>query len=156
MHRSRALPFLLLVIGLAAPACKGLKTGAKEEFAKKYSCPDDRVKVVERKDLQAYEVIFGKTEEKEPPDEVKDDPERLAKWKADHAESDSKGRSYFNSSYDVFQVSGCDHDVVMACHHPTGSKGGQRMDQVSCSEQKEDRFEKKLKKKQKKSKDKDD
>jgi hypothetical protein len=137
MSRSRALGGLLLVLGLLTPACKALKTGAREEFAKKFSCPDDRVEVVERKDLLAYDVLYGDRDElaKAPPEEVAADPERLAKWKADHQASDDTNRNFYNG-FTVFEVSGCDHEVLMACHHPSGKYKG--INPVSCSWQKED------------------
>jgi hypothetical protein len=155
MGRSPTLGGFLVVAALVTPGCKGLKTGAREEFAKKFSCPDDRVQVVERADLHAYDVIHGDrdTFTKAPPEEVAADPGRLAKWKADHDESDDRNRSYYNSAYTVFEVSGCDHEVLMACTHPGGVKGGTRMDRVSCNIQKEDDPDSpKHKKKKKKSK----
>ena len=130
MHRARAVVVLVL-LALVTPACKRLVTGAREEFAKKFSCPEDRVQVAERKDLSAYELIFGKMEAEKPPEAVLDDPERLAKWKADHDKSESKKR--WDASFAVFEASGCDHKALLACAHPGGSKGGQRLNAVSCS-----------------------
>ncbi|MGZ3417334.1 MAG: hypothetical protein ACXVEF_11930 [Polyangiales bacterium] len=133
----RTLLMILSVSALvAAPACKKLKTGAAEKFGTKYSCPDDRIHVTPRTDLKASDVMVSKhaKKPKKPPAEVQADPARLAKWKADQEEQESSTKDFHDNAYDVFEVEGCDHHVMMTCHHPSGTKGGTRMDRVSCDD----------------------
>jgi hypothetical protein len=116
---------------IATPSCKKLSTGAREQFAKEFSCPEERVQVKERPDVQAYDLIWGPKTPQTPPEEVRNDPGRLAKWKADHDGADAKARESWNASENVFEANGCDHSAFLTCHHPGGSKGT-RMDEVSC------------------------
>jgi hypothetical protein len=122
------------VIVLLVLVYKTLAAGAREDFASKYSCPNDRVVVTPRPDissLKANDMDVVLT----PPPEVAKDPDRLAKWNEDQAKN--RKRDEENYDDDVFEVSGCDHRVIMACHHMGSSKGqGIRFDSVSCHESK--------------------
>lgn len=124
---------ILLLALLAIISCKRLSTGAREEFAKKYSCPENRVTVTERSDLHYGDLAVQPSVE-EPPDDVKKDPERLAKFKKDKAEEKSELKSTLNSNLDMFGVKGCDHDVLMGCGHASDSDGSSDMSHVVCFE----------------------
>jgi hypothetical protein len=136
MHRLCLSVGFLLVAVWGPCACKALKTGAREEFATKYSCPDDRVQVVERGDLQAFDLLAANrdTSADVPPAEVAADRERLAKWRTDREESNKQNRRSYNSAYRVFEVRGCNHEALMACTHPQNGSGGTLVGRVHCTE----------------------
>ena len=132
MRRPLLAAACLLLLSLAATACKQLTSGAREDFAARYSCPEDRVEVKERSDLQPVQAL-GKANEvpATPPDEVKRDPARYAKWQQDQADRrESKLARYIG--YEVIEVNGCGHTDILVCHHPSGSKGGTRTAEVVC------------------------
>ncbi|WP_437967985.1 hypothetical protein WMF04_01225 [Sorangium sp. So ce260] len=112
----------MLSVMLSSAGCKRLKTGAREDFAERYSCPEGRVEVLERDDVKWSTVVLGGGPREAPPAEVKDDPERLAKWNADRAEQDAETRKTLDD-LDVFQVRGCGHDELVACAHPSSGDG---------------------------------
>jgi hypothetical protein len=107
----------LIGLTLFLAGCQGLESGAKEQFGSKYSCPADRVTAKQRSDLRGSQVLGTRSTPRDPPDEVKRDPARLAKWNADREKERSSIESLYDSD-DVFEVSGCDHTVFMGCHHP--------------------------------------
>jgi hypothetical protein len=124
-----------LVLVLASVGCKKLETEAKENFAAKYSCPEDRIAVKARQDLNADEVLRGKKKLKKkdtPPAEVAADPARLAKWNQDHAEAE-ESRAAFHSNWDVFEVNGCSHIELAVCHRVTQRRGSGSSRSASCS-----------------------
>jgi hypothetical protein len=102
---------------LALAACKSKSAGAREVFGSKYSCPDDRITLKPRPDINPGEALTpaGWLKPKTPPAEVKSDPGRLAKWKADEDERIERLRGGY-SDYEMFEVSGCDHTSVLGCH----------------------------------------
>ncbi len=118
---------VLLVAG-----CKEPRVGALETFAKKYSCPEAQVTVKSRTDLDAATEMSPNFETK-PSDEVKNDPARFAKWTQDQEKVHATWAAGF-SGYEMFQVTGCGHDIIYACHHPNGTRGSYRPEQVSCEE----------------------
>ena len=131
----RRLSFLLLVAVVLSIGCKRLKTGAREEFGRKHSCPEDRITVSSRDDVTWSSLVLASSPAEAPPDEVKNDPGRLAKWHKDRAEEDAATRERLDE-LDVFEVKGCGHEVLMACAHPAGSSGeGVATDEVVCWEQ---------------------
>jgi len=116
--------------------CKEKSTGALETFATANSCPEDQVTVKPRPDLDP-ETVMERASEARPSAEVAADPARLAKWTQDQDERrESRASSY--GGYEMFEVSGCGHTTVYACHHPHSLKGGTREDQVSCDESRAD------------------
>jgi hypothetical protein len=133
----RSLPLLACTLLLAAvTACKKMSTGAREEFAKVHSCPEDRITVKERLDIGGFEGVNGyRYERPAPPPEVEADPGRYAKWKKDQEETEERIENGY-SSYDIFEVSGCDHTDILACDRPGGSHGGTRLDEVRCKKTK--------------------
>jgi hypothetical protein len=115
-------------LGVAlGPGCKSLEQGAREEHARAFSCPENRIDVRPRKGLDAYALTFG--EGSPPPDDVKRDPERYALWKKQQRESHDR----WNSMGEVMEANGCGHDVVYFCTHPNGNRGGQNLAVASCS-----------------------
>ncbi|WP_148314293.1 hypothetical protein [Sorangium cellulosum] len=129
------LSFLMLLAVVFSIGCKRLKTGAREEFGRKHSCPEDRITVRSRDDVKWGAIVLAKRPAEAPPDEVKNDPGRLAKWQKDRAEEDAATRESLDE-LDVFEVKGCGHEVFMACAHPGGGAGeGVATDEVVCWEQ---------------------
>ncbi len=128
MRRSQAV----LIVGLLLLAgCKRLKTGAREHFGKEFSCPKNRVEVSARSDLRYGDLLLAiQGEPKQPPDEVKRDPERLARWKADTLADDQDLRARLND-LDVFEATGCEHRALMGCSHP-GDSDGVVLSEVTC------------------------
>jgi hypothetical protein len=125
---------IALVLGslvASAASCKKIETGAREEFARKHSCPEDRVEVKARPDVKWGQLTMPPDRDTQPPDEVKNDPGRLAKWQADQAESGPGRMRTHLDSLDVFEFHGCGHDALMACKHPT-STDGTNMNTVIC------------------------
>ncbi|XXT19530.1 hypothetical protein WME94_55840 [Sorangium sp. So ce429] len=131
----RRLSFLMLLAVVFSSGCKRLKTGAREEFGRKHSCPEDRITVRSRDDVKWGSIVLANRSAAAPPDEVKNDPGRLAKWQKDQAEEDAATRERLDE-LDVFEVKGCGHEVFMACAHPAGSSGeGVATYEVVCWEQ---------------------
>lgn len=111
-------------------ACKSKSEGALEKFATKYSCPEDQVTVKPRPDLDAADILMPDFS-KEPSDEVKNDPARLAKFEADQeASRESWRRGY--GGYDMFEVTGCGHEAIMGCHHPSTRRSNSTAGTVTC------------------------
>lgn len=132
MRRSPLVAASLLLLALTATACKQLTSGAREDFAARYSCPEDRVEVKPRADLQPEQAL-GKSDaaSPEPPDEVRRDPGRYAKWRQDQADRrEAKHSTYIG--YEVIEATGCGHTDILICHHPSGSKGSTRTGDVKC------------------------
>ena len=100
---------LLLMIG-----CQSLEECAKETFSREFSCPQERVTVRERKDVDVYDAMFGPGPQ--PPDEVKKDPGRNALWQKEH----SGDRAKWNEMMTIYEGKGCDHTSLYACNHPSG------------------------------------
>lgn len=113
---------LILIAAVSLFGCKRLSTGAKEDFARRHSCPEDRVTVKERSDVHPASLLAPEGKET-PPDDVKKDPARLAKWEADKKEQRAKTESGYARSYTVYEVRGCDLAVFVACTHADSSNG---------------------------------
>jgi len=100
-------------------ACEGSKSGAIRTFGEKYSCPEDRL-TAKPSDVRWSTVDAVRLTE--PPADVKADPGRLAKWKKDQDDKDRPTREALDS-FDVFEVSGCGHEQLVACKRPGKSTG---------------------------------
>jgi len=114
---------LLVALSIGAGGCQSLATGAKEAFAKKYSCPADRVVVRKRGDVRPSQIYLDNDwTPGTPPEEVASDPGRLSVWRRERAKSrQQRIDSYdhrFNHSITVFEVGGCGHTAFMGCYHP--------------------------------------
>jgi len=122
--------FGVVLVLFSVAGCKTTKTGAKEYFAKEFSCPDDRVTIAPRSDIKWGTIILDRNQP-EPPAEIKGDPGRLAKWKEEREKEKKESRSTLDA-LDVFEGHGCDHDVLMGCGHSGDQEGGCNPNQVSC------------------------
>ncbi|MBM4369332.1 MAG: hypothetical protein FJ102_24175 [Deltaproteobacteria bacterium] len=102
-------PLVLVLLGtlLALADCKRLGTGAREDFAREYSCPEARVAVTERSDLR-YSAFSPPPSPGTPAPEVAADPERLAKWTSDQQEEHSALMRDLDRAVTMYQVTGCD------------------------------------------------
>jgi hypothetical protein len=130
LRRAILLLSMLPIVALSG-GCKRLPTGAREHFSRQFSCPEDRVELIERSDVKYGDLTFPKTTAA-PPDDVKSDPERLALWEKNHADEASNVREKLNEM-NVFQAKGCGQDVLLACAHPS-SEGGEITSEVLCHE----------------------
>jgi hypothetical protein len=92
----------VVAVGVLA-SCASLSGGARDEFAKRTSCPPDRVTVVPSPD---YQVPLPP--EPSPPADVAGDPGRVAYWRQQQDAARSKQR---NPGCDLFEVSGCGQRV---------------------------------------------
>ena len=109
---------LLVLLGaLSLAACGQLSKGARQYFTDKYSCPADRVTLAEMHGAKPSDVFAADWRAATPPDEVQDDPGRLAQWRATEEERRRDWESWINSSR-LFEASGCGHRVVLACRPP--------------------------------------
>lgn len=92
---------------LATAGCASMTHEVETQFSNKYTCPRERVVVVERPGIAAHTVT---SEDATPPDEVARDPQRLALWNQQqakkHADEDQKT---------VFDATGCGHAERYAC-----------------------------------------
>jgi hypothetical protein len=123
----RAAIRVTLALGLICfCACADTKKGAADEFSKDFSCPADKITVKPRDDLKIHDITFGPRPA--PPSDVAKDPQRLAIWNA----KEQKNEDSWNNSGNVYEVSGCDHDLVYTCSqaqtHASTSSG------IICSE----------------------
>jgi hypothetical protein len=127
--------YLVATWGLVG--CKRLSNAksnaAKEDFAKRYSCPEDRVTVKERKDVNPATLLAPDVKES-PPDEVKKDPGRLAKWEADRKEKLEEKEAGYKRSFTIFESSGCGHTVLLACTHASLAGHSEGVTTVMCQE----------------------
>jgi hypothetical protein len=128
--RSGLILAAICAVLLALGGCKSIKTGAREHFGKEFSCPDDRITIVERSDLKWGSIILDQNQP-EPPTEIKGDPGRLAKWKEEKEKEKKDSRSTLDA-LDVFEGKGCDHSVLMGCGHSGNNEGGCDPSSVSC------------------------
>jgi hypothetical protein len=112
----------------ASPQVDPAEVVLRADFGKKYSCPDDRVAVKTRPDIDAEEAMApdGDHEDRSlgtPSDEVKNDPERYAKWKADR-EAVIASRKARYDGYTIWEVTGCGHTDLLGCHEYVSHHGG--------------------------------
>lgn len=129
--RMSTIAFLFVVVMFSALGCKRTSTGAGEYFAKKYSCPIERVNVRPRSDLKGSQVSVPQTETEIPPDEVKRDPARLAVWQKSGREKADEPRKILDG-LDVFEVRGCGHAEYLLCWSYNDEHSGDSG--VSCQE----------------------
>jgi hypothetical protein len=109
-----AAALVALWAALSVSGCKRLTRGARERFGTQFSCPEDRVEVRARDDLDPGMVVYPA---ETPPEEIKDDPGRLAKWKKDLEAHRDRWRDADDKA-EVFDVSGCGHAARYVCYHP--------------------------------------
>lgn len=130
---TRSLARLALLALLALGSCKRLATGAKEEFGEKLSCPVDRVVVKGRSDLKYGDLVIAQRTAELPPEEIGKDPQRLAKWQNDRRKAQEKQQRDLNGLA-MFEVSGCDHTLLLGCRHPSHDGNSIATHEVECFE----------------------
>lgn len=107
--------------------CKKLDAGARETFSLQFSCPEERLAVTARADVDAYALRFASAMPKPPP-EVSVDPARLAVWQRDQ----DRARAAWNGRFTAFQVRGCEHQETYLCAHPD-AEHGENLAAVACA-----------------------
>lgn len=126
---TRTLITLLIPLMLLAgtTGCQRLSQGAIEIHAKSFSCPENRITVTAKKDLDAYALQFGTHE---PEAAIKTDTERYAVWK----KNETKKHKEWNSQVEVFETTGCGHTATYSCFHPATiqSKGAANYAVTQC------------------------
>jgi hypothetical protein len=102
-----------LAMTLASVAGKsGAMDSAKENFAKEFTCPDDRVEARVREDVTATQLAGRK--EPAPPAVVAADPARLALWRKEQSEREER-----DNRDHVVEVRGCGHEQTYKCGYAT-------------------------------------
>jgi len=91
-----------------------------KQFAKEHSCPDDRVTVTLRADIDVMQ--FHKRKAKPLTDDIKADPGRYAKWKSDDDADEASHRDSY-SDHHIFEVSGCNITELQECEEWYGTTG---------------------------------
>lgn len=109
---------ILVILGvLSLAGCGRLAEGARQYFIAKYTCPAERVTLAKMRDVKATEIFAADWHANTPPDEVRNDPGRLAQWKAGEDERCKNWEWWINSSR-LFKLSGCGHSLILACWKP--------------------------------------
>jgi hypothetical protein len=108
---------LVFCSALSLVACGQLSKGARQYFIDKYSCPADRVTLAEIRDAKPSQVFAADWRAATPPEEVAGDPGRLAQWRVNENARRKSWESWINSSR-LFKLSGCGHQLVLACRQP--------------------------------------
>ena len=125
------LAFVALVCAapwiLCALLTKRLDVGAREQFSREQSCPEDRIQVRARPEVKPSDAFFG-TDRREPPSEVARDPARLAIWQKGERERAED----WNARFEPFEVRGCGAQVLYLCSHPGDADGSTYPGLVSC------------------------
>jgi hypothetical protein len=102
---------LMLCLGACLWSTSRIDT-ARAGFRSAFYCPDDRLQARRREDLRPSD---AKRAER-PPAELANDPERLGMWRSEQRENRE-----FEDSYDeIYEVNGCGHDELYACHRTRG------------------------------------
>jgi hypothetical protein len=108
----RSIAIFKLLVAVVA-GCEGAEKSyedtARETFSKEQSCPLDRLSARQRKDLDAYETVWGKDED--PAAEIKNDPGRYAVWKKQRDETHAQ----YNKATTLVEVKGCNHESLYSC-----------------------------------------
>jgi|HubBroStandDraft_2_1064218.scaffolds.fasta_scaffold221474_2 hypothetical protein len=113
----RPAAFLALCLGLScagALGCKRVSEGARQHFANQFFCPEANIDVWERPDFDPLQAVAPVEPRAETPEEVKNSPALLEKWKADLDIHREEVREEY-SDYEVFQLTGCDHTELLGC-----------------------------------------
>ena len=112
------VPALALIAAVCLVACRSDETIARDLFAARFTCPNERITVAPRKDLRAVDLAIRP---EDPPKDIAADPGRLALWQQEQARraADYDGKS-------VMQARGCDHEVFYICGQLRVSVGATR------------------------------
>jgi len=121
MHRalsSLARRNVPLVLGFFLIGCRSNETMARENFARAFTCPEDRITVTLHKELAAVDLAVRPAI---PPKEIAADPGRLALWKEEAAH----GAAEYERDA-VVEARGCGHAVFYICGDLRVSVGATR------------------------------
>jgi hypothetical protein len=138
--RVRRLACVWLVVPLLA-GCTSLATGARQDFARRVTCPADKVSVVRRPDVPPHTFYSFFVNESSPPADVAADPSRLSLWQQERDKKirDADAKCGDGGMCDVFEVAGCGQRQVVYCYHPVapmeGGGEGNSLSQVECQTQ---------------------
>jgi hypothetical protein len=103
----------------ALTACTSVEGNAKNYFAWRYSCPDDRVTFTERPDLRRHDAPPAPTHATPPP-EVAADPQRLAMFReTERKENEVRAATAEDTRY-IIEVSGCGVTELSVCQIACG------------------------------------
>ncbi len=116
---------LSLVLSVTSAACQSYEAGARENFSKTFTCPEERIEVRPRPDISPVDIRYPTRPQ--PPAEIKADPGRLKIWQA---EQDQRLASA-GAHCEVWEGKGCDHQTLFCCHRPAKNQN-----RVSCSTEK--------------------
>jgi hypothetical protein len=120
VRRPTRAPVLVALIALVAVAaslgCESLDDMARDDFAREFSCPMNRVEVRPRTDIEGYTLVHGPRPA--PPKDIANDPGRLAVWQKDQDERRSHD---FGTMY---EVRGCSHGKLYLCSRSVGASHG--------------------------------
>lgn len=119
-RQARRLVAPCLVIAAAAfqGACWSDTEWAREKFASRNTCPEERVTATLRKDLKAVDLAFRA---EPPPPAVAADPERLKLWN----EKQARAAAEWDGKR-VVQVRGCGREEFAICGQLRVSVGATR------------------------------
>ena len=102
---------LLLLAMLSLAACASREEAARNDFARRFTCPAEQVTTTKIPGVRWSEVMRRENPIPEPPAEVRADPARLDMWNREYSNF-SPG---FDHNYEGFHVTGCGHAADLLC-----------------------------------------
>jgi hypothetical protein len=102
---------------LMLTACMSVMDGSREEFSRQLTCPLERVEARARPELHVSDL---REERSTPPKDVAADPERMKMWQ----QKQDEDRKWRDNRDEIFEVRGCGHQLLMACHRYNKGQGG--------------------------------
>jgi|GEM_PF-2952698 len=111
MNNNRRLRPFLLLAALTLTACASREEAARNDFARRFTCPAEQVTTTKIPGVRWSEVRRREHPIPDPPAEVRADPARLDMWNRqnDHF---SAG---FDHNFEGFHVTGCGHEADLLC-----------------------------------------
>jgi hypothetical protein len=97
----------LALAALLTCGCDSVLDGSKRNFSSEFTCPIERVDAHPRPDLHPSSL-----EGASPPADIAADPGRLKMWR----DRQAKSNELRDSNDDIFELTGCGHHVLYACH----------------------------------------
>jgi hypothetical protein len=116
--RGPVVPCIVVAAAASVVACRSDETIAREQFASRFTCPEERITVTPRKDLTSVDLTFRP---QPPPSDVAADPGRLELWNKDQAR---RAAEYEGKS--VVEARGCGHELLFICGQMRVSVGATR------------------------------
>jgi hypothetical protein len=113
---------------MASTSCASIPDGARDQFAKAYTCPPEQVTVTRRADVAPHQMLGALVAR--PPADVASDPSRLRYWNSEQADTMSR----LDQSCEVYEARGCGQKSLLCCAHPRSPDGdGESISEVSCT-----------------------